>query len=64
MKIHDQRDHFKNIATIYADGIIEIERYLNNSKFHGIENNYVNPDDIKLRLNEIKNEIFRKSEVI
>ena len=36
----------------YEKGLMDIMRYLNSDKFHGIENNFVNPNDIILRINE------------
>lgn len=44
---------------ILTEGIEEIQRYLRSSKFQGAENNFVNPQDILLRLQEIQNDIDR-----
>lgn len=64
MRIAEQRDHFKKIVTIYAEGLREIQAYINSDKFQGFDNNYVNPDDIRMRINEVFNEVSRNAEVI
>lgn len=44
-------------AEIYRLGIMDLERYLNSAKFNAPDN-YVNPQDIFLRLNEIKSALL------
>ena len=48
-KQHDEIDTLR-------EGINDVLRYLNSSKFHGEENNFVNPNDIRLRISEVINQ--------
>lgn len=40
------------IANTYAEGVVELQQYLDLPKFRGLEDAWVNPDDIRLRLAE------------
>jgi len=43
---------------IMKEGLEFIRSYLSSSKFHGELNNYVNPQDILLRIEEINTAVF------
>ena len=44
---------------ILMDGILSLRKYCLSQKFHGFENQYVNPDDIVLRIEETLQEFNR-----
>ena len=37
--------------------IVEFMSYLNSSKFHGVENNYINAREVFTKLQEIRNKL-------
>ena len=62
MKLHIRVKFQAAIIAEYEKRIIELERYLNLPKFKGVCNDYVNVNDIFLRLQEMQREIDRLSD--
>lgn len=56
MHLHEQVKQLTAEKEIVKNGLLELRRYLNSSKF--ANDIYVNKDDILLRLNEIDNALF------
>lgn len=56
MRLHEQVKQLEAEKAILKEGLLELRRYLNLSKF-SIDVN-VNKNDILLRLNEIDNDLF------
>mgnify|MGYP003641708995 FL=1 len=59
MKLHEQVVVHKAINEVAVEGIADIKRYLNLSKFS--EDIRVNKNDILLRLNELEDSLFLES---
>ena len=57
MKLHEQVCYQKQVINTYEEGIKSILRYLHSDKFHGVENNQVNPSDIVSDLLNIRAEV-------
>jgi len=57
MKLHEQVKQLKAEKESLLDGIIELQRYINSSKFY--QDTTVQISDIDLRINEIKKDLFK-----
>lgn len=57
MRLTDQISYYKQVSDTQTEGIKNILKYLHSNKFHGIENNYVNPSDIISMLLDIRAEV-------
>ena len=62
MHLHLRVKHQAAIIAEYENQINELKRYLNLPKFKGVCNDYVNVNDIFLRLQEMQREIDRLSD--
>ena len=56
-RLQNENEKLKKQIQAYEDGLTAIMAYLNSEKFQGIENNFVNPSDIFLRINEMKQKV-------
>ena len=54
MKLHEQRDHYRELASSRKTFIEELKRYVESDKFWNTnrEDHYVNTSDIILRIRE------------
>jgi len=57
MKLIDQVSYYKQVSETQTEGIKDILKYLHSEKFHGVDNNYVNPSDIVSMLLNIRAEV-------
>ena len=57
MRLHEQVKHKDVLLETYSEWIIELERHLNLPKFY--EDTSIQVADIKLRVNELKVELFK-----
>ena len=57
-KLEKELETKKAQLKAYREGLLSLYGYLNSPKFQGIENNFVNPADIFLRLRETEAQVF------
>ena len=64
MRLHDQVKYNKDLVAVLEDGLLDIRRYLNSTKFS--QDIMVNKNDILLRISEIQqalHDIHNRQEV-